>query len=484
MAKTEFIAAIELGSSRAAGIAGRKNSDGSIEILAYAREDAAPFAHKGTIYNIDKAAHALDSLKQQLEQQLGHPVAQVYTGIGGQSLRTVANTVSRTLDEESIITNELVDAITDENLETPYADMCVLDVAPQEYKIDNALHTDPVGVAGRNITARFLNIIARHQLRKNLEQAFEKAGVKVADMLVAPLAMAHAVLTESEMRAGCALVDLGAGTTTVQVYKNNILRYLCVLPLGGNNITHDLTSLKIEEGEAENLKLHYGNAICTDDDDDDEASVPCRLNDGRDVKLHELNDIVGARAEEIMSNAWNQIQLSGYENELFAGVVLTGGGSCLPGTETLFRNVSRTDKVRTARFVRESLHGHEEELGQDARLNTLLGLLLAGRDNCARPSSASRPAQASIFTQEEMKPDTPPTPAQTVETPHTETTHKTEENEKPVQDTSKTPEKEQEKEDKGKNKNHGKDKKKSSPFGKIIDLFRDGMLDESDSIKN
>ena len=484
MSTTDFIAAIELSSSRIAGIAGKRQNDGSTEVLAYACEDSSAFVRKGQVYNIDKAAHAIQNIVTELEKQLGTTVAKVYAGIAGQSLRTVENRVSHTLEEEDIISAGLVDQLCDENRDLPLADMCVLDVAPQEYKIDNALHTDPVGVAGRNITARFLNIIARHQLRKNLEQAFEKAGVKVADMLVAPLAMAHAVLTESEMRAGCALVDLGAGTTTVQVYKNNILRYLCVLPLGGNNITHDLTSLKIEEGEAENLKLHYGNAICTDDDDDDEASVPCRLNDGRDVKLHELNDIVGARAEEIMSNAWNQIQLSGYENELFAGVVLTGGGSCLPGTETLFRNVSRTDKVRTARFVRESLHGHEEELGQDARLNTLLGLLLAGRDNCARPSSTSRPAQASIFTQEEMKPDTPPTPAQTVETPHTETTHKTEENEKPVQDTSKTPEKEQEKEDKGKNKNHGKDKKKSSPFGKIIDLFRDGMLDESDSIKN
>ena len=268
MAKTEFIAAIELGSSRAAGIAGRKNSDGSIEILAYAREDAAPFAHKGTIYNIDKAAHALDSLKQQLEQQLGHPVAQVYTGIGGQSLRTVANTVSRTLDEESIITNELVDAITDENLETPYADMCVLDVAPQEYKIDNTLHADPVGVTGTRVTGQFLNIMARTSVKKNLELSFGQAGIALADLLVAPTALAKAVLTEAEMRSGCVLVDFGADTTTLQVYKNNLLRYLCVLPLGGNSITRDIASLNMEEEDAEQLKLAHGNACPNEEEEE------------------------------------------------------------------------------------------------------------------------------------------------------------------------------------------------------------------------
>ena len=177
MATTEFIAAIELSSSKATGIAGRKNSDGSIEILAYAREDAAPFVHKGNIYNIDKAAHTLASLKGRLEEQLGHPIAQVYTSIGGQSLRTVSNTVSRTLDEESIISPELVDAITDENLGTHYADMCVLDVAPQEYKIDNALHADPVGVTGTQVTGQCLHIRARASVKKNLELSFEQAVI-------------------------------------------------------------------------------------------------------------------------------------------------------------------------------------------------------------------------------------------------------------------------------------------------------------------
>ena len=268
MSTTEFIAAIELGSSRIAGIAGRKHDDGSLEVLAYASEDSSSFVRKGIVYNIDKAAHAIRDIVAALEGQLGQSIAKVYAGVGGQSLRTVRNAVSRTLDEEGIISTSLVDELNDENLQFPLVDMCILDVAPQEYKIDNTQHADPVGVAGQRITGQFLNIIARHQLKKNLEQSFEKAGIKTADQPVAPLALASAVLSKNEMRAGCALVDLGADTTTIQVYKDNILRYLCVLPLGGSNITHDLTLLKIEEEEAEQLKLQYGDACYQADIDE------------------------------------------------------------------------------------------------------------------------------------------------------------------------------------------------------------------------
>ena len=386
MSTTEFIAAIELGSSRIAGIAGRKHDDGSLEVLAYASEDSSSFVRKGIVYNIDKAAHAIRDIVAALEGQLGQSIAKVYAGIGGQSLRTVRNAVSRTLDEEGIISTSLVDELNDENLQFPLVDMCILDVAPQEYKIDNTQHADPVGVAGQRITGQFLNIIARHQLKKNLEQSFEKAGIKTADQPVAPLALASAVLSKNEMRAGCALVDLGADTTTIQVYKDNILRYLCVLPLGGSNITHDLTLLKIEEEEAEQLKLQYGDACYQADIDENTETPPaCTLADGRTVELSALNDILGARAEEILANAWNQIQLSGYERELLAGTVLTGGGASLQGTEALFRKLSRTEKVRTALTIQANVHDAQGNLPTNGRQNTLLGLLAGGTVNCATP---------------------------------------------------------------------------------------------------
>lgn len=295
MATTEFIAAIELSSSKISGIAGKKNGDGSMQVLAYAREDATSFIHKGVIYNIDKTAQALTSIINKLESQLNNSIAKVYVGISGQSLRTVKNTVSRVLEEEGIISQELVDAICDENLEIPLIDMSVLDVAPQEYRIDNNYQADPVGVAGKRITGNFLNIVARASLKKNLEHSFEQAKVEIADLVIAPTALAKAVLTESEMRSGCALIDFGADTTTIQVYKNNILRFLSVLPLGGNNITRDITSLHMEETEAEILKQKYGDLLYKEEES--ETPAVCLLEDGRSIEINALNNIIEARAD-------------------------------------------------------------------------------------------------------------------------------------------------------------------------------------------
>lgn len=478
MSTTDFIAAIELSSSRIAGIAGQKHGDGSIEVRAYACADSTAFVRKGQVYNIDKAAHAIQDIVTDLQSQLGQTIAKVYAGIGGQSLRTVENHISQTLDEESIISSELVDRLSDENRDLPLNDFCVLDVAPQEFSIDNKLYTEPVGVAGRHITARYLNLVARYQLRKNLEQAFEKAGIKLADMPVAPLALARAVLTDNETHAGCALVDLGAGTTTVQVYKKNLLRYLCVLPLGGNNITRDLTCLKIEENEAEHLKLAYGSALYTDTDD--ELQETCQLEDGREVKLRELNDIIGARAEEILTNAWNQIQLSGYENELFAGIVLTGGAAALADTESLFRKISHTDKVRTAAFVCANVQGCETDMVHDGRQNTLLGLLAAGTENCCqqpvKPQSKPEPRQTTIGFSDDTEKDgkktettePAPEPAPTPQ-PHRPA------NEPTKSHTSNN--------DKGKKSGNGG--KRPGLFGGLFDRFRDSMLDDnSDKIND
>ena len=394
MATTEFIAAIELGSSKVTGIAGRKNSDGSMQVLAYAKEDSSSFIRKGIIYNLDKTAQSLTSIINKLEGDLKNSIAKVYVGIGGQSLRTVRNVVSRDLNEETIISQELVDAICDENLEIPLVDMDILDVAPQEYKIGNNLQADPVGVAGSHIEGRFLNIVARASIKKNLERCFEQAKIEIADLLISPLVTANAVLSESERRSGCALIDFGADTTTISVYKNNILRFLTVLPLGGNSITRDITSMQMEEEEAERLKITFGNVMY--EEEESEEAATCQLEDGsRTVELQALNNIIEARAEEIITNVWNQIQLSGYDDKLLSGIIITGGAANLKNLDTMLRKRSKIEKIRTARSIRNTIQTESDLIKKDGTQNTLFGLLFEGKENCClietRPVTHSQP---------------------------------------------------------------------------------------------
>ena len=400
MATTEFIAAIELGSSKITGVAGKKNSDGSMQVLAYAQEDSSTFIRKGVIFNLDKTAQSLTSIINRLEGELKNSIAKVYVGIGGQSLRTVRNVVSRDLEEEAIISEELVSAIGDENIAIPVVDMDILDVAPQEYKVGNNLQANPVGLVGSHIEGRFLNIVARASVRKNLEHCFQQAKIDIADQLIAPLVTANAVLTESERRSGCALIDFGADTTTISVYKINILRFLTVLPLGGNSITRDITTLQMEEEEAERLKKAYGDALYEEDPEQEEAT--CKLDDdNRIIKVADLNNIIEARAEEIVANVWNQIQLSSYEDKLLAGIILTGGAANLKNLDETLRKRSKIEKIRMAKLPRNMVHAPNNILKKDGSQNTLFGLLFEGNQNCCLTETAPQAAPAPSVSKPE-----------------------------------------------------------------------------------
>lgn len=382
-ANNDFIVAIELGSSKITGIAGKKNPDGSITVLAYAREDSYTFIRRGRVYNIDKTAQCLSNIKLKLEKALQAAIGKAYIGIGGQSLHTVRNSVKLPLVPGTVISKENVEELKKTNRECTYVDQELLAVVPQEYKVGNIEQTDPVGVMSDNIEGRYLNVVAHSSLHSNVMKCLALAEIQVAECFIAPMALAECVLSDAEKRSGCALVDLGSETTTVAVYKNNILRHLAVIPLGGNNITKDISAQQIEEEDAEELKLKYGCAYSEVDEhnpiDDKEYMVT------EDIKISAkfLNDIVESRVEEIIANVSEQIRLSNCANELLSGVVLTGGASNLRNMELAFQKRTGFEKIKTAKFVLQSINAKNPDItSRDGSLNTILSLLIKGKDNC------------------------------------------------------------------------------------------------------
>ena len=274
MATKEFIVAIELGSSKVTGIAGQKNLDGSINVLAVVKEESSSFIRKGVAYNIDKTALCISNIVKKLTNQLKTEITKVYVGVGGQSIRSVRNVITKDLPVDTKVTEQMVIDLMDANNMVKYPDQEILDVAIQEYKIDSQYQSDPVGIQCSRLEGNFLNILQRYTFYKNLNKCFENAGVNVAQMFISPIALADSVLTETEKRSGCALVDIGADTTTVSVYNKNVLRHLAVIPLGSRNITKDIASLQIEESDAEKMKLKYGCAYTDNADIDNNLKLP------------------------------------------------------------------------------------------------------------------------------------------------------------------------------------------------------------------
>ena len=377
----DFIVAIEFGSSKITGIAGQKKPDGSISVLAMVKEDSSSFIHKGYVFNIDKTAQCLQSIIKKLEAQLKTRIVQVFVGVGGQSLRSVRNTIGRDLPADSIITQEMVVELMDANWNLDYPEQKILDVAEQEYKIDSHLQMDPVGIRATRLEGNFLNILIRKTFFLNLNRCFEQAGIKVAEMYLAPLALANAVLTEAEKRSGCALVDIGADTTTVSVFWKNVLRHLAVIPLGSNNITKDIASLQMEESDAEQMKLKYASAYTENSEID--PALKYSIDIDRQVESQKFIEIVEGRMMEIIENVRYQIP-DEYYDKLLGGIILTGGGSNMKNIERAITNSTRIDKVRVAKFVTMTINTSNEQLkNHNGMYNTLLGLLAKGDINCA-----------------------------------------------------------------------------------------------------
>jgi cell division protein FtsA len=395
----DFMVAIELGSTRITGVAGRKNPDGSLQVLAVASEPAAGAIRKGVIYNLDKTTQSLKSIHKRLEATLKWGIGKVYVGIGGQSLRTMTSTQTHHFEEETKISQELIDQMLDNNREVPIIGQEILEVAPQEYKVGNNYIADPVGVPCTVIEGKFLNLIARTSVRQNIVHCFEQAGWAIAeDARIAPVELANTILTASEKRSGCVLVDFGADTTTVSVYKNNILRHLAVIPLGGSNITRDICSQQLEEEVAEELKCTYGCAYTEMQDMKDEKEVYAIEGKGQ-IEARLMDEIVEARVSEIIANVWNQVRLSGYEEQILAGAILTGGGAMLNKMEYAFTKYTNVSKVRIARETSLTIK-NSVELKRDGSMNTLLSLLFSARENCGEPLRAKpQPAATDgLFT--------------------------------------------------------------------------------------
>lgn len=380
MAK-EFIVAIELGSSKVTGIAGKKNLDGSITVLAVVQEESSTYIRRGVVYNIDKTMTALINIKKRLETSLHTKIQRVYVGVGGQSILGVKNVIVKDLPAEAIVDHDMVTELMDANRAMNYPDQEILDAITLEYKVDSQLQIDPVGIQCSRIEGNFLNILWRKSFYRNLNKCFENAGIQIAEMYLAPLALADSVLAEAERRAGCVLVDLGADTTTVSVYYKNVLRHLAVIPLGGANITRDISVLQMEDREAENMKLKYGSAFTDNSEIDNTLMLP--IDADREVESRKFIDIVEGRLEEIVENVWFQVPAE-YADKLLGGIVLTGGGANMKNIERAFRNHTRIEKIRVAKTINQTIDSTQTEVtARDCRLNTVLGLLAKGDMNCA-----------------------------------------------------------------------------------------------------
>lgn len=344
MNKDRYIAALEISSSKVIGAVGIAGESGQLEIIAVEQNKFTDSVRFGQIQNSEETSRLANFVLERLQRRNNiapREINGVYVGLSGRSLRSIPINVSLSLPDDTEISEAIIERLRQSALDEDIDNSLeIVDAVPRIFKVGKTETHRPVGMMGNSVSATYDLIVARPAIRSNLRRVIvDKLNLDIKGMVVTPLATGYIALSEQEKKLGCMLVDIGAETTTVTIYSRGNLVYFATIPLGGRNITRDLTSLNELEKNAEELKLNFGNAVA--------PAGASQLKVGRH-KQSDISNLVVARAEELVANIIEQPHFAGLtEADIPEGIVLCGGGARLNGLMDLLGKYSGM-KVRMA----------------------------------------------------------------------------------------------------------------------------------------
>ena len=380
LSKGDYIVGLDIGTTKISIMIGKKDEYEKLEILATGRAVSNGVA-RGIVANIDKTVFSIKEAIDEVRQKSGINIEEVFVGIAGQHIKSLQH-------RGEIVRDNIDTEISQVDIDKLKSNMFklitipgeeVIHVIPQEYTVDGEDGIqDPKGMAGVKLEANFHVITAQVGAVRNIMRCVKKAGLKPKELVLEPFASAVATLDEDELREGVALVDIGGGTTDVAIFLDNIIRHTAVVPFGGNVITKDIkTGLSILEKQAELLKIKFGSCMYTDDQENVMVSIPgLRGREPKEIAVKNLSEIIGSRYKEIIDLVYHEIKVSGYENKLMTGIVLTGGGSKIRNLKQLAAFV--TGKETRIGYPNEHLGNKSRDEVVSPMYATGVGLVLKG----------------------------------------------------------------------------------------------------------
>lgn len=380
-----YIVAIEIGSSKIRGAIATRSLKGVVTVLGVDTELLSGSVKRGFVVRPDEVSAKVRRLIVKLGNRIGtsKKIKQVYVGISGQSLHAEDHLISRDYPEGTLINEDIIRHLQEEAREMPIAGADILEVVRTEVTVDDVPRTGREELVGSSLKMGVKLIVARDELKKSAARCFQ-GDLAVAHYIPTALSTAYVALSNEDRQAGVMLVDFGADTTTVSIYKDGFLRYLSTIPLGGQNITRDIMTLNVTAAEAESFKIRLGSAKMMGE----ESNITLRGESGSEIKSLDLSKVVKARIEEIVANVNAHFDYAKFDRKsLGAGMVIVGGASKLSNLTELL--AEKCDiKVRKGALRQDMLLDVASQ-SKSADYLQILGLLYSGRENCvevmARP---------------------------------------------------------------------------------------------------
>lgn len=404
---SKVIVGLDIGTTKIACFVGRKNEHGKIEILSMGKTESFGVT-RGVVSNMLKTVSSIRAAIEEAEDRIEGElkINSVNVGIAGQHIKSIQHRGIHTrTDLESEIAQSDIDKLVEDmyKMAMPPGEQ-IITVLPQEYIIDNEQGIkDPIGMAGVRLEANFHIITGNVGATLNIHKCVERAGLKVKNIILEPIASADAVLTEEEKEAGVVLVDIGGGTTDVAIFHEGIIRHTAVIPFGGNVITDDIKEgCSIMKRKAEMVKQQFGSAVASESQENVVVSIPgLKGRPAREITMRNLASIIQARMEEIIGFVHFEIKTSGYQKKLIGGIVVTGGGAQLDHIAQLFEFVTGMD-TRIG-YPTEHCASTNNEIIKSPMCSTGIGLVLKGFEDLEKTSALEAASAGEVKTHSEKK---------------------------------------------------------------------------------
>lgn len=381
------IVAIEIASSKIKGAAGSVGPDGRITVLAVEEIPGLNNVRYGRVQNIREVSAAVNEIIRRLENAPGikpRKVRALAVALGGRSLSGAPAQAAQKFPKECEITERQVERLAFEATHDFMGDKNIEATVPRIFYVNNAAVRRPVGTFGESFRGEFVMITCGKETRQNLDRIkYDTIDQGKVTYIIRPTAVADLVLTPDEKELGTALVDIGAETTTVAVYKEGTLAFVCTIPMGARLITFDLTSgFNITEEAAEAMKIAF--------------AAKAEISDAELVGAY-----VNSRAGEIAANVLAQLNAAGYNAQTLNKIVLTGGGANIAafGKQLTAQGKLPTRVAEMPRDIAFRVAGRNSADNID-----IIALLLAGarkiEDSCLSPLAPPAPP-VTVFEEPE-----------------------------------------------------------------------------------
>ena len=373
-----YIAALDIGTSKVVCLIGSISDSHSIEIVAMGSYPSSGLK-KGVVVNIDATTDAIQKSIEQAKNSFEGKIKNVFVGIAGNHIKSLNSHGIVGIKDKEVTQLDIEKVIDAAQAVAIPSDQRVLHVLPQEFVIDDQdAIREPLGMSGVRLESHVHLVTCANNAIQNIEKCVKRCGIGIDGFVLEQLASSYSILSNDEKELGVCIVDIGGGTTDIAIFNNGSICFTGVIPIAGDQVTSDIAvALRTPTPQAEELKQKFGCAVSEFTKEADSIEVAgVGGRPPRELSRKVLSEIIEPRYVELFELVLAEIQRNGFENKIPAGIVLTGGTSRMEGAAELAESIFKTT-VRIG--IPNNFKGMETIL-KNPIYATSLGLLNYGFD--------------------------------------------------------------------------------------------------------